>query len=279
MNHTSVFSKLINHIFLCFFSLVALFPFILMFFGSFKTAVELSANPSGFPWEPTFNNYVRLLNANGGLMIKTFFNGVYIAVMHALLILIVSSLAAFAFSKYNFVGKKAIFVMLVLTIMVPTELAIPPLYIMFSKIGWLNTYMVQIIPGIASVFALFLMRQYMLSIPNELIESARMDGAKHFRIYRSIILPISTPILGALAILTFLGKWNDYLWPLVMVNKPEKLPIMVLLPLLNDTDNQFFIPLELILTGCVMVTVPLIIVFLIFQDKFMASATVGAVKE
>lgn len=279
MNTTGTLSKTLSHLLLICFSLFTVYPFLLMIWGSFKTAQELSANPAGFPAEPTVDNYIRLLTSNGGIMIRTFFNAVYIAAAHGLLILFVSSLAAYAFAKYEFKGKTVIFALLIATIMVPTELAIPPLYILFSKIGWLNSYAVQIIPGIASVFAMFLMRQYMLSIPNELLESARIDGARHFRIYRSIVLPVCSPVIGALAILTFLGKWNDYLWPIVMVNKQEKMPIMVLLPLLNDSDSQWSIPWELVMAGCVLVTVPLIVVFLLFQDKFMASATIGAVKE
>jgi ABC-type glycerol-3-phosphate transport system permease component len=171
------------------------------------------------------------------------------------------------------------FMVLLATMMVPGELAIPPLYIMFSRIGWLNSYAVQIFPGIASVFAMFMLRQYMISIPDALIEAAKMDGARHWRIFWSIIVPVSSPVIGALAILTFLHKWNDFLWPLIMINKPKFMPIMVILPTLNEKDSVWSIPWELIMTGCVVVTLPLIFVFLRFQDKFMSSVTMGAVKE
>ncbi len=163
--------------------------------------------------------------------------------------------------------------------MIPGEVNIPPLYILFSRIRWLNTYQVQIFPGIANVYAMFLLKQYMESIPDSLIDAARMDGATNFQVYRKIMIPTAMPAVGALSILLFLGKWNDYLWPLIMVSKPEMLPIMVILPTLNEKASVQSIPWELVLTGCVIVTVPLLALFLAFQDKFMSSVTIGAVKE
>ncbi|TDF94827.1 carbohydrate ABC transporter permease [Paenibacillus piri] len=257
----------------------SVYPILIMLLGSLKTAEELSANPAGLPFDPTFNNYWRLLNYNGHTIVRAFFNSLYVSTAHTVLTIFISAMAAFAFAKYRFAGKNAIFLALLATMMVPGELSIPPLYIMFSRIGWLNSYAVQIFPGIASVFAMFMLRQYMISIPDALLEAAKMDGAKHWRIFTSIMLPVSAPVIGALSILTFLHKWNDFLWPLIMVNKPKFMPIMVILPTLNEKDSVWSIPWELIMTGCVVVTLPLILVFLRYQDKFMSSVTIGAVKE
>jgi ABC-type glycerol-3-phosphate transport system permease component len=116
------------------------------------------------------------------------------------------------------------------------------------------------------------------TLPDSLIEAARIDGAGHFRIYRDIIMPISIPAIGALAIIVFLGKWNDYLFPIIMIDKPRLMTIMVELPLLNEKGQFRIIPWELVLTGCVVATLPLVIVFFIFQDKIMSSVTLGAVK-
>ena len=143
---------------------------------------------------------------------------------------------------------------------------------------WLNTYRVQIIPGAANVFAMFLMRQYMMSIPDSLIEAARIDGAGEWKIFSKIVLPISSPSIGALAILQFLSKWNELLYPKIMLTKQKLMPIMVILPTLNETDSARSVPWELVLSGCMLVTIPLIIVFLMFQDKFLSSVTLGAVK-
>lgn len=257
----------------------SVYPLCIMLLGSLKTAAELSANPAGLPHVPTLDNYWRLLNYNSNTMVRSFLNSVFVSTAHTFLTIFISAMAAFAFAKYRFKGKNVIFVALLATMMVPGELSIPPLYIMFSRIGWLNSYSVQIFPGIASVFAMFMLRQYMLSIPDPLIEAAKMDGAKHWRIFTSIILPVSSPVIGALSILTFLHKWNDFLWPLIMINKPKFMPIMVILPTLNEKDSVWSIPWELIMAGCVVVTLPLILVFLRYQDKFMSSVTIGAVKE
>jgi ABC-type glycerol-3-phosphate transport system permease component len=267
------------HILLIIIAAVSLYPLLFMVMGSLKTAEELSSNPAGIPLAPTLDNFVRLVSYSGNTMVRAFFNSVFVSIAHTVVTIFVSALAAYAFAKYNFKGRNIIFFALLTTMMVPGELAMPPLYIMFSRMGWLNTYEVQILPGIASVFAMFMFRQYMMTIPNALIEAARIDGAKHWRIFWNLILPVSSPVIGALAILVFLSKWNDFLWPLIMVNKPAFMPIMVILPTLNEEESIWSIPWELIMAGCTIVTLPLILVFLRYQDRFMSSVTIGAVKE
>ncbi len=260
-------------------SVIALLPVILMLFDSFKTGSEIAKNSWNIPKKWTFSNYKALMDYNSGIMVRTFINSLGISTIYTAITLIVASLAAFAFSKYRFKGNKVIFMLLLITMMVPGEITLPAIYLMFSKAHMLNTYSVQIFPGIANVFCLFMLKQYMDSLPNSLIEAARIDGAGEFYTYRKIIVPLCKPTIGALAILTFLGKWNDYLWPSMLLTKKEVMPIMVILPTLNTSNSTYSIPWELILTGCTIVTVPLIIVFLIFQEQFMASVTLGAVKE
>ena len=266
------------HIVLLFFAFLAIYPIFVMVSGSFKSAQELNFNVAGFPQAFTLENYTRLLNYNSGIILRTFLNALVIAALYTVLTLFITSLAGFAFAKYRFKGRNVLFLLLLVTMMIPAELNISPLYLIFSKMGWLNTYQVQIIPGIANVFALFMMRQYMQTLPDALIDAARIDGAGDFGTYLRIILPISTPALGALAILTFLSKWNDFLYPKMMITKEELMPIMVILPTLNEIDSARSVPWELVLSGCTMVTVPLIIVFLMFQNKFLSSVTLGAVK-
>lgn len=171
------------------------------------------------------------------------------------------------------------FLLLLITMMIPGEVTLPAVYLMFSKVHLLNSYAVQIFPGLANVFCLFMLKQYMDGMPNSLLEAARIDGAGDMQIFRRVMLPLCKPTLGALAILTFLGKWNDYLWPSMFLTKTEVMPIMVILPTLNTSNSVYSIPWELVLAGCCVVTLPLIIVFLIFQEQFMASVTLGAVKE
>lgn len=271
--------KVTLSILLTFFAVAAVVPILLMLVNSFKTGSELARNAWGIPSFWTISNYSSLVSFNSGILVRTFFNSVFVSVVYTLLTLIVSSLAAFAFSKYSFKGKNVIFIFLLATMMIPVEITIPAIYLMFSKVHMLNTYSVQIFPGIANVFCLFMLKQYMDSLPNSLLEAARLDGAGDISIYKKVVLPLVSPAIGALAILTFLGKWNDYLWPSMLLTRTEVMPIMVVLPTLNTGNSQWSTPWELVMAGCVIVTLPLIIVFFIFQDQFMSSVTIGAVKE
>lgn len=261
------------------FCVLALLPLWVMLSDSLKTGSEIAANSWGVPKEPTLNNYIDLMRYNSGVMVRTFLNSLFISTAYTLLTLLISALAAFAFAKYRFRGRKILFFLLLTTMMIPAELTMPAIYLMFSKMKMLNTYAVQIFPGVANVFCLFMLKQYIESLPDSLIEAAKIDGAGHLYIFEKVILPLAKPALGALAVLTFLSKWNDYLWPHVLLTKPEVMPIMVILPTLNTSTSLYSIPWELILAGCTVITLPLIIVFLIFQDQFMSSVTLGAVKE
>lgn len=262
-------------IIVAFFSLL---PIYIMVMGSFKDTPELLQNSVGLPKDFKFDNYVQLLSYNSGTILRCYGNAIFISVVYTAVALALASMAGYAFAKFSFKGKHGLFLMFLLTMMVPMELLVTPLYLIYSKIGLLNTYRVQIITGIANVFAMFMFRKNMETIPDSLIESACLDGASELRIYTSIICPVSKPVFGALTILVFLSKWNEYLLPKILVSKTEVLPIMVVLPSLSVGDNMYELPWELTLTGCTLVIIPLIIVFLIFQNQFLASVTIGAVK-
>lgn len=273
------FKTLLLNCFLAAASFISLVPIILMLLNSFKSGTELSFNSWKWPINFVIDNYQRLLSYNSGILMRTYFNSIFVSTTYTILTIIISAMAAFAISKYKFRGKNIIFMLLLVTMMIPGEITIPSLYIIFSRIKWLNTYYVQIFPGIANVFCMFMLKQYMDNLPNSLIEAATIDGAGHTRIFSQIILPLSSPAIGAMAILTFLGKWNDYLWPKIMLTKPEIMPIMQILPTLNDKDSVWAIPWELLMAGCSLVVIPIIIVFFMFQEQFMSSVTIGAVKE
>ncbi|MDO4867477.1 MAG: carbohydrate ABC transporter permease [Clostridia bacterium] len=271
-------ARIAMHAFLILAALIAVFPVFIMISGSFKPITELFINSWGFPRAFTLDNYLRLLNYNSGMIMHSFMNSVFISASTTVLQLIVASMAGFAFSKYNFRGKNLLFMMFMLTMMVPGELLLTPQFIIFSRLGWLNSYQVQIIPAVANTFAMFMCRQFMDSIPNEMIEAARVDGAGHWRIYTQMILPTSVPTLGALGILQFLGKWNDYLYPRIMITKVQFKPIMVILPTLTEGGDTSGTPYDLILAGCTLVVIPMLIVFFALQDKFLKSVTLGSVK-
>lgn len=266
------------HLFLLIMAAVSLFPFYIMFVSSFKSADELAVNSYQLPQAWTLKNYRRLLDYNSGIIVRAYSNSLFITVVYTALVLLISSMAAFAFSKYRFKGRNVIFIMLLATMMIPFELLITPLYVIFAKINWLNTYQIQVFPFAANVFGMFMMRQYMDTIPDSLFEAARIDGAGHLRLYTQIALPTSKPVLGGVTILTALRKFNDYLWPQTVITKQNYQPIMVVLPTLNEQDSVWMIPRELTLTACVLVVVPLIILFVALQEQFMSSVTMGAVK-
>ena len=258
--------------------ILSLYPFAMMFVNSFKSDSEILRNPASLPHAWTFDSYASLFTYHGGAW-ANFLHAVVVACSSTLITVVITAMAAFAFAKYMFVGRELIFTLLMLTLMVPPQITIPPLYLMFAKIGWLNTLQVQIVPTITSVFGLFMVRQYMQTVPNELIEAARVDGAGHWQVFTRVMLPVSAPILGAFAILHFLGVWNAYLWPLIVATDPAVQPIMVTLPNMTDPNIGFLPVWGTIMAGCSLATLPILVVFLIFQDHFIASATVGALKD
>ena len=258
--------------------ILSLYPFAMMFVNSFKSDSEILRSPASLPHAWTFDSYASLFTYHGGAWVN-FLNAVVVACSSTLITVVITAMAAFAFAKYMFVGRELIFTLLMLTLMVPPQITIPPLYLMFAKIGWLNTLQVQIVPTITSVFGLFMVRQYMQTVPNELIEAARVDGAGHWQVFTRVMLPVSAPILGAFAILHFLGVWNAYLWPLIVATDPSVQPIMVTLPNMTDPNIGFLPVWGTIMAGCTLATLPILLVFLIFQDHFMASVTVGALKD
>ena len=256
----------------------SLYPFALMLLNSFKTDTEVLRNTAGWPIAPTLASYRALLTYEGSQVVRSFANSVLIATVSTLLAVFIAALAAFAFAKLRFRGRNVLFGALLATLMVPYEVTLPPLFIMFARLGWLTTYQVQILPTVASVFGLFMIRQYMLSIPDELLEASRLDGATPWQQFWQIVVPVSAPVLGAFAILHFIGMWNAYLWPLIVATSPAVKPIMTLLPTIRDPLIGFVTPWGMVMAGCVLVTVPLVVVFLMFQDKFMSGVVAGATK-
>lgn len=273
------FSNLLIWAFILIACFAALFPIYVMVSGSMKSSQELALNSYGLPSAFSLENYKRLGSYNSGIILRTYLNSIFITGAHTAIAIFLSALAAYAFSKFRFRGRNALFVMLLSTMMIPFELTIPPLYSIFSKIGWMNTYRIQILPFTANVFAMFMMKQYMESIPDSIIEAARIDGAGEWKCFTRIMLPAARPAIGASTILVALAKFNDYLWPSTVVTDQTLSPIMTVLPTLNEEGALWYVPKELVLTGCTIVIIPLLILFVVFQDQFVNSVTIGAVKE
>jgi len=266
------------HLVLVLVCLAFLYPMALMTVNSFKADAEMYINPAGFPQRWTLQSYGKIFQYHGGMWIN-YVNSVIIAGTSTVLSVFVCALAAFAFAKYRFKGRNLIFSLLLATMMVPPEITIPGLYVIFAKLQWINTLRAQILPTITPVLGLFLIRQYMLDIPDSLIEAAKIDGAGHLTVFWKVMVPTSAPVLGAYAILHFMSVWNAYTWPVLVATKQRVQPIMVILPQLVDPIIGFLPVWGTIMAGCVLSTLPLLIVFIAFQDKFMSSVVIGAIKE
>jgi len=207
---------------------------------------------------------------------KYFLNSFIIASAVTLISLLFNSMAGFAFAKYRFPGRDNLFRFLLGGMIVPAQVTMLPLFLMLKNMGFVNTYIGAIIPGLASIFGIFLIRQFAMSIPDSLIEAARMDGASDFKVYRSVILPLCKPILFTLALFTFMGTWNDFMWPLIIMsdNANYTLPVAI-----ANLRGEHLLDLELMMAGSVITIIPVLILFLVFQRHYVRGIMVGGVKE
>lgn len=205
-----------------------------------------------------------------------FINSVFIATASTLLTLFFCSLGGFAFAKYQFKGKKVLFGILLASMMIPFQVLLVPLFGLMYNIGWLNSYKAIIIPFSVGAFGVFLMRQFIVTIPSELIDAARIDGCSEFGIYYRIILPIIKPALGALTIYSFLGSWNGYLWPLIVLRDEQKYTLPIGLANLIGTYRQEY---GMLMAGTLLSLLPIVILFLAMQREFVQGITLGSVKE
>jgi multiple sugar transport system permease protein len=185
-------------------------------------------------------------------------------------------MAGFAFAKYRFRGKDTIFKMLLSSMVIPSQVTMLPLFLMLKEFGFLNTYMAILVPGLANVFGIFLIRQYVMAIPDSLIESARIDGATDFQIYYKIIVPLAMPVMVTLAIFTFMGTWNDFLWPLIVLNDSDMYTLPVALANLMGEHTK---DPELMMAGSVITILPVMLLFLVLQKYYIKGIMMGSVKE
>ena len=257
--------------------LVVLIPLCLMVINSFKSNNEMLRNDAGLPEDWTLDSYISIFTTYRSL-VRHFFNSIIISVVSTICGTFFCTLAAYAFAKYRFWGRNVIFTVFLATLMIPTEVVIPGQYMLFSKLGLINTLMVQILPTIPAVVGLYMIRQYMLGIPTSLMESARIDGAGHVRTFVSIIMPSAKPIVSSYFVLHFLDVWQNYTWPVLVATKQNVMPIMVSLPTLVDGVIGFVPVWGTIMAGSVLCSAPLIIVFLFNQKSLMQSVVLGAIK-
>ena len=251
-----------------------LFPFIWMVLSSFKTPVEILAiPPTFFPKEPTVENY-RILWEKFDFA-RFFAISIFITVICVSVQLYTASLFGFVLGKYRFRGKNLIFMAVMFCMMVPTTINIIPLYQMMMWFGWIDSYKAVIVPNLITLFGTFMMRQFADSIPDEMMEAARIDGANEFRVFHKVCLPLFKNPISALAILQFLWTWDSYLWPMLMLNDVKKYTITLGLGALN---GQYGTPIEKMLAGASIAVIPVLVVYLIFQNRFIEGMAGASVK-
>jgi multiple sugar transport system permease protein len=251
-------------------------PFVWMILGSFKSEGELlRVPPTWWPQTPTLDNYRNLFAKQSFL--RYFVNSTVVAVAVTIGNLIFCSMVGYALAKLTFRGKKLVFGLVMGTLLIPGMVTFVPLFVLVANLGLVDSYPGLILPFLVTPFGVFLMRQFIVGLPDELLDAGRVDGASELRIFRQIILPLCGPGLATLGILTFLGSWNNFLWPLVVAQTQEHYTLPVALALFatgqNVTPNY-----GILLAGATVVVLPIVIIFLILQRRFIEGIATTGIK-
>jgi multiple sugar transport system permease protein len=247
-------------------------PFVYMLSTSLKLSVEVY-ELSLLPRAPTLANYRRLAAASG--FPRWFLNSLVVAVLTTLSVLFFDSLVGYTLAKFRFRGRRLVFLAILSTLMIPTEMLVLPWYVMSKNLGWLDTYWGIMFPGMMTAFGTFLMKQFFESVPDELLEAGRVDGLGEFGIWWRIAMPLVGPALSALAIFTFLGNWTAFLWPLISTTKRE----LYTLPVgLASFSGEFQTEWEMVMTGASVATLPMLLVFIVLQKYIVRGVMLAGLK-
>jgi multiple sugar transport system permease protein len=266
-------SQIISHAVLLSMSVLAIFPFIWMIFASFKTFKDLVSSTKILPEVWTMNNYIEIASRINFPV--AFLNSIIAATTVTLFTLFTSAALGYIFAKYRFWGKEKLFLLLLSTLMVPFAVVMVPLYITITGFGLANSLGGIIITGLWSSFGMFMLRQFMETIPSELIDAARIDGASEWRIFGQIILPLSGAPLAALAVFAFLGNWDSYLWPLVVLSSPEKQTLPLVLAGLR---NLWWTRYEMWSAGSMLTVVPIMLLYSLASKYFIRGIAMTGLK-
>jgi multiple sugar transport system permease protein len=255
-------------------AVIALFPMYWLFTNAFTPIT--SVPPLTPILIPSFqlDNFDRLLVNNkfySNWMLNSLIVGVVVTVWH----IIFDTLAGYAFAKKNFPFRNLFFWLIVSTLMIPIHVTFIPLYIIIRQFGLIDSLWALILPGTANAFGIFLMRQYIQTLPSELEDAARIDGCNEIGVFRNVILPLSAPAIAALAIFTFVRSWNDFLWPVIALNKPQNYTLTVGVA---NMQGEFMTDWGIIFSGAALAALPMIIFFLLFQKYFLEGVRMGALK-
>jgi multiple sugar transport system permease protein len=259
------FGALLRYLMLLLGAATMIVPFLWMLSTALKAPkTVLTRTPQLIPKHPTLDSFRAVFDAVP--LERMFINSVFATTVMVAAQLLTGSLAAYAFSRMQWRGRDGVFMVYLATLMIPSQVTITPLFILMRELGWINTYQGLILPGIVSAFGTFLLRQSMLNVPREYEEAAFLDGANHWIVYRSIVIPMIRPALATLAVLATMASWNDFLWPLFVINDKELMTLPVGLSLLQ---GQYTSDWNLMMAGAVISVAPIILVFLAAQRTFI----------
>ena len=253
-----------------------LLPFFYIIVSSLKNEAELRQTPPDFfPKEPTFKHYIAILTDEKIPLVRNLFNSIFVSVSRVVITLFTSSFAGYIFAKYHFKGKNLAFGVILIQIMIPFQVVMIPNYLLVVKLGLIDSLWALIIPAFVDAYGIFMMKQFIESMPAELMDAARIDGATEFGIYSKIILPQMGPVLASLGIFTFMATWNDYLWPLIVLTSPEKrtIPLLVVFFQTQHVSNQ-----GLVLAASILTLLPIFFVYIFLQRWIVDQATSSAFK-
>lgn len=255
---------------------IILFPFWQLIVSSLlETNAIISYPPKFWPSGGSLKNYQEVLTMQNGAFLRWMLNSILVSGVNTILVLLVASMAGFAFAKRRFPGSKVLFTIVVATQIIPSVTTLIPLFLIVSKLGWVNTYKSLIFPGVANAFGVYMMTQFMKDIPDSLLESATLDGCSVYGAFFRIVMPITVPQLSLLAIFNFTGQWGSLTWPLITVNETMMKTLPLGIASMKDLNGT--------LTGTIMAAsmisfIPLLVAFIAASDKFIEGMTLGAVK-
>lgn len=252
-----------------------LFPLVWMVSVSLMPTMEAANYPPPlFPAAPSLDHYRDLFARLD--MTRYVYNSALLASLITLLSVVINALAGYAFAKLRFKGRDGLFAALVAGMVVPGQVGMLPLFLLLKHMGMINTYAGVVVPGLASIFGIFLVRQYASSLPDSLLDAARIDGAGEFRIFLSLVWPLCKPVLVTLALFTFLGSWNDFMWPLILLTDRDMYTLPVALANLMGEHAQ---DTELMMAGSALTIVPVLVLFILLQRYYIEGLVLGGVKE
>ena len=271
------FAKTVMYIILVLGSVIALFPFVWTYIAATHTDGQIFRLSDSFiPGTHFIENFILLQKQTP--IWNNLFNSLFVSITYTAIVLVIDSMAAYGFAKYKFKGRDFLFFIVLISMMIPHQVVLIPLFIEMMKFHWIDNEIAVILPQAASVFGVFLMRQNLLAFPDSLIDASRIDGASEFRTFATIVVPSMKSTFTALAILSFVNQWGAYLWPLIVLNSKTNLTMPLVLALFVQPGTEV-VRYSIVFCGAAISLLPVLVFFLIFQKNFINGILSGAIKE